>query len=309
MKFKPIFKQYLGCSNAAEVFQYLERTLTDSITLWDYFVNWGKVIKNVRELEIDLNTLNYLVGKDNIEEEFKYLIRKQPDLLRLIPILLACRDTDFSILIDYIGGNLTYKKFSFKPSGFLISDEEIDDAYEFTKYTGLLDLFKNKIIKSVPDYVIGVEVGLDSNARKNRSGTTMETIVGEILDSICQSNKLKFLSQVNAKDIKKKWGLDVRVDKSNRRFDFAINNSGTLYLLETNYYGDIGSKLKSTAGEYITVYDLLKSQGHRFIWITDGLGWRKTLHPLEETFNHIDYILNINMVVTGLLAEILCQKL
>ena len=157
--------------------------------------------------------------------------------------------------------------------------------------------------------MLGIEVGLDTNGRKNRGGTTMETIVESLITTICEENNFVFMPQATSDKIKKQWNIDVEVDKSSRCFDFAVNNQNHLYLIETNFYGGGGSKLKATAGEYKGLFDFISSQGHQFIWITDGLGWKSTLHPLEETFKHIDYTLNLKMVVDGLLGEIIKQNL
>lgn len=81
MKFHDLFRKCLNCSNSADTFHYLINTLTDSITLWNYFVNWNKVIGNFQEIEIYLNLLNYLVGKDDIENEVRFLIRKHPKII------------------------------------------------------------------------------------------------------------------------------------------------------------------------------------------------------------------------------------
>lgn len=261
---------------------------------------------NIKDFEIDLNTLNYLVGKENILEEACTLFRKYPHLVRLIPMLLACRENNFTILMDSTDGKLQYKKYNFsdKPS-----DQETVDACEFMSKTGILDLFKNKTIKSVPDYVLGVEVGLDSNGRKNRSGTSMEKIVNNMLSTVCLKNGFDLMEQATSQKMKARWDFDVRMDKSNRHFDFAIKNHDVLYLIETNYYGGGGSKLKATAGEYKALFDFVSNQGCKFVWITDGQGWNTTVRPLEETFNHIDYTMNLSMVSTGLLSEIIMQKL
>jgi type II restriction enzyme len=308
MKFHPIFQRYLNCHNVDEVFQHFHTTLTDSITLWDYFVDWQKVLKKFENVEIHLNTLNYLIGKDDIESEFTKLLQQSPQIISVIPILIACRTPSFQILTDYTKGQFTYKHFNFKYKKSL-SQSDIDDILEFTKNTGMLDLFKNKTIKSIPDYVLGIEVGLDSNARKNRGGRTMETIVETLVTTICQQNNFLFISQATSQKIYSEWNIDVQVDKSSRRFDFAVKNQNNLYLLETNFYGGGGSKLKSTAGEYKTLFDFLSRQGHKFIWVTDGLGWKTTLRPLEETFRYIDYTFNLNMVVSGLLGELIVQNL
>jgi type II restriction enzyme len=308
MKFNSLFQRYFNCSNEAEVFQHWQSTLTDSITVWDYFVDWQKVLKKFAHVEIHLNTLNYLIGKNDIENEFCLLLQQYPQIITAIPILIACRTASFQILTDFTSGNFSHKTFSFKIKDSL-SQTEIDDILEFTINTGILELFKNKNIKSIPDYVLGIEVGLDSNGRKNRGGTTMETIVENLISTICQQNNFLFISQATAEKIKSQWNINVQVDKSSRRFDFAVKNQANLYLIETNFYGGGGSKLKSTAGEYKGLFDVISRQGHKFIWVTDGLGWKTTLRPLEETFKHIDYTLNLNMLASGLFAELITQNL
>jgi type II restriction enzyme len=308
MKFSPIFKQYLGCSDESEVFKYFKDSLTDSITVWDYFVDWKKVINNFKEIEINLNILTYLIGKDNLEEELRQLLKQYPKIARTIPILLACRTANFKILTEYAEEKLNYECFNFSHKE-TIDDKNIEAIVVFTKKTGILDIFRNKIIKNVPDYVFGIEVGLDSNGRKNRSGTTMETIVKNILKPICQKNNFSLISQVTPSKLKKDWEVTVEVDKANRKFDFVVKTEKALYLIETNFYGGGGSKLKATAGEYKGLFDVISSQGHKFIWITDGLGWKSSLRSLEETFNRIDYTFNLKMLSTGLLAEIIVQQL
>ncbi len=309
MKFSPIFIDSINCSTSEEVFSYFKNTLTDSIMPWTYFVNWQKVLTNFRKIEISLNILNTLIGKNNPEQEFKYLLTTYPEVLSVIPILIACRTSNFQILTDTLGGNFQYKNYNFPKKITYLSPQEIDEAVEFVKKTGVLDLFSNRTINSIPDYVLGVEVGLDTNGRKNRGGTSMETITEEIVSHICSQNNFSYLKQVNADKIFINWGIIVKVDKSSRIFDFAINNQGILYLIEVNFYGGAGSKLKSTAGEYRNLFDFISPQQHKLIWITDGLGWKTTLKPLEETFNYIEYTFNLNMVNSGLLAEIIKQKI
>ncbi len=308
MKYSNIFKEKIGCHDTSEVFNYLIERLKITITAWDYFVNWKKVFENIKDAEIDLNTFNYLTGKENIEEEFIYLIMRQPSLIELLPLLIACRQKEFYILSSFSYENFTYKHLTFEKKK-TISRSEAEDYLEFARECGILNLLRERKIKNLVDYLIGVETGLDSNGRKNRGGTKMEEIVEFFVKDICEKNNFSYINQATAGKIKEKWNINLKVDKSSRKIDFAINNNSHLYLLETNFYGGGGSKLKSTAGEYKAMFDFWKNDGKKFIWITDGTGWKTTKKPLEETFNHIDYILNLEMVQKKVLEGIIVNNL
>ncbi|OGW04565.1 MAG: restriction endonuclease [Nitrospinae bacterium RIFCSPLOWO2_01_FULL_39_10] len=308
MKYSSIFKDKIGCKNEKEVFSYLITNLNDSIRSWDYFVNWKKVIGNIRDIEVDLNILNYLIGKEKIEQEFEYLLQRHPKILRLIPILIACREHNYKILTDLSIKDLKYEDFSFEDKKSL-TDKEISKAVRFVSKSGLLKLFKDKTIKNVVDYTIGIEVGLDSNGRKNRGGTAMEKIIETYIKGICNSHGFSYVIQATSEKVFDKWGLKLSIDKSSRRFDFALYNGKKLYLIESNYYGGGGSKLKSTAGEYKALYDFISKDGHKFIWVTDGIGWQSTSRPLEETFNYIEYLLNLKMLTQGLFEDIIVNNL
>lgn len=307
MKYYNFYDSRINCKNSEQAFDFLIETLKDSIRVWDYFVNWKKVLDNYREVEISLNTLNYLIGKDNIEQEFINLLNIHPEIYKTIPILLACREVDFDVLVDYSDGNFNLKKFNFNNRSLeKLTNKKIESACNFLKGTGFFDLLLNRTIKSIPDYVLGVEVGLDTNGRKNRSGTTMETIVEGMLQEICDRYRFKMLIQPNEKSILKYWDIKITTDKTSRRFDYAIKTNTNMFILETNFYGGGGSKLKATAGEYISLFDLLHPT--KFIWITDGIGWKTTKRSLFETFNHIEHLLNLEMVSKGILEEILLTE-
>lgn len=285
-----------------ETFDYLLSTLKESIKGWDYFVNWDKVYNNVRDVEIELNLLNYLVGKENIESEAKYLLQKHPEVAKAIPILVACREYRLQVVNSKEQDKLCNKDYIFDNNSLVSSN--VDDIVEFMRETNILKLLQDKTIKNVVDYVFGVEVGLDSNGRKNRSGHSMEDIVEKFVKVLCEDNGFEYLKEATPSAILSHWNYNVTVDKSARRFDFAINTGSKLYLIETNYYGGGGSKLKATAGEYKTLYDVLSTDGHTFIWITDGKGWLTANRPLEETFYHNEFILNLSMLEEGILNNI-----
>jgi len=291
----------LNCQNKDQVFDYLIANLKPSNTLWSYFVNWEKVFENTKKIELALDVLNYLIGKDDFDKEFKFLLKQNPGITQVLPALVV-RDGDDSkklkILVDYKNKRLAYEDFDFTKTG--LNDKDIERYLTFAKETGLKSLIVNKKIKNLVDYMIGVEAGLDSNGRKNRSGHAMEDIVEVFISDFCKRKNLKYLKEANAEKIKTELGYNVPVDKSSRRYDFVIDIGKEPLIVETNFYGVGGSKLKSTAGEYRGLFDVLQGK-YKFIWITDGPGWNSTTRPLRETFDHNDYLFNLSMLEKGVL--------
>ena len=304
MKNLAFYSDVLKCKNDDEVFDSFVSNLKPSNMLWSYFVNWEKVLKNTKQIELALNNLNYLIGKDDFDKEFKFLLKENPNLAKVIPALVVRDGSNaqkFKILVDYKNKKLVYEDYDFTKTN--LSDDDIGKYLIFVKETGLKDLIVNKKIKNLVDYMIGVEAGLDSNGRKNRGGHAMEDIVEAFIVDLCNKKKFKYLKEANAEKIKRELGYDVPVDKSSRRYDFVIDNGKELIIFETNFYGGGGSKLKSTAGEYRDLYNVLSGK-YKFVWITDGIGWKTTTKPLRETFNHNDHVFNLTMLEKGILEKI-----
>ena len=287
--------------NAA--FEYLISNLKDTIRTYDFFVAWEKVLGNVAGIEIVLNILNTLIGKDDVSNQLKEIIKKYPEVVPVIPLLIAVREKN--IKIAEISGDFEYS-FAKQKS---YTDAEIDKIISFAERSGLLKVIANKSIKNLVDYSIGVEVGLDTNARKNRSGTSMENLTEVYIKSICEKHRFRYLSQATVMKIKQTFGKCVFTDKADRHFDFAIDTRTKIYLLEVNYYSSGGSKLKSVAGEFSNLFSLVKNNETGFIWVTDGEGWLTAKRALAETFLTTDYVMNINMIEQGLLEEILTKGL
>lgn len=289
-------------------FNNLKTTFQDSIFTWDYFTDFAKAKKNVKKFEIELNILNYLIGKEDIENEFLKLIKQYPNIREALLLIIAIRADKLKetpIITDISKMVALNKKDIF--FGDVIDEKEL---LCFFNQSGIKDILQNKSVKNLVDYCFGVEVGLDSNARKNRTGTLMENIVSRYLESFCKENSdFAYIEQATKERLKKYFNYEIEIDKNSRRFDFALYNkiSNKLFLLEVNYYSGGGSKLKATAGEYQYLNDFLKSQNLTLIWVTDGKGWLTALHPLEETFNHNDYVVNLSMLKDGVLREI-CQS-
>lgn len=297
------YSKTLNCNSKQDVFDYFFANLEYSNPLWSYFISWEK--NNVREVEIALNSLNYLIGKDNFDKEFKRLAKSNPAFTRVLPAL-SLRDGraafSFRVSVDYESKKFICDDYSFTKSK--LTKSEIDSYLNFMEITGLRSLIQSRKVNNFVDYICGVESGLDCYGSELRETKSMEAIVKVFVESLCKTKQYRYLKEANAAKIYSEWGIKVPVDKSSRRYDFVINNGKELFIIETNFYGGGGSKLKSTAGEYRNLFDTLDNK-FKFIWITDGLGWNTAKLPLRETFEHNDYVFSLDMLENGILEELI----
>ena len=267
-----------------------------SISDYSYYVDFDKIYKNVDELKVELNILNTLIGSDNIEEEFKRIITKYPETLKCIPLLLAVRSKEI-----FIKDETREYLFNFNELVY-----PVDNYITFMRASGLFDLLQNHIINNLYDYVLGIEVGLDSNGRKNRGGHLMENLVENFIKTAGYIKDVNYFKEMYLSDIEKKWNLDLSEMSGNnvstKRFDFVIKTEKEVYVIETNFYSGGGSKLNETARSYkMLAKEAKKVDGVTFIWFTDGLGWISARKNLEETFNEMNTIYNIDDLEHGVL--------
>lgn len=154
-------EEYLELPSDQRLEQFLNSLSVTNRTP-EYYVNWEKVARETKKFELELNTLNYLIGKEDIRGEALELFTKQPNLLKAIPSLIASRDKVLDVLILDAQDNMSFDRLDFKN----IDAERITDYVDFIDQSGLLDFLQNKANRSLVDYVYGVEAGLDSNAVK-----------------------------------------------------------------------------------------------------------------------------------------------
>lgn len=286
-----------------DVFNYFFKTIIPENRTWDYFVNWEKVFGGIEKFKIELNILNSLCGSKDFKGDFTNILKKYPEVISVFPLLLGIRESKISVLDTDGLPDFNFLNFDF--TNGKINDDEVEKFYSFFELSGIKKLITEGGLVSVKDYSFGVEVGLDTNGRKNRGGSIMEKIVGDILKSVYQLSDDEIIGQSNSTSVKNKWNIELPVDKSERRPDYVIFKNNKLFWVETNFYSGGGSKLKSTCGEYQYLYDFCKSKNVDLIWITDGNGWNTTIKPFKETFVHTDYIFNLTMLREGVMNELL----
>lgn len=245
----------------------------------DFFCDFDKISANVAEVEMSLNTLNYLIGKEDLAKGVSEIWKRDHKVFEVLGILIAVRDEGKKPVADK-DGNVVLLKSYFESEAKVV---------EFLEGTGLSDIFESRRIKNLVDYVFGIETGLDTNARKNRSGHVMENTVAKIL----KDNGISFRQEVYSSEFPELAVLGA----DEKRFDFFIKTSKKKYLIEVNFYSGGGSKLNEVARAYTELAPKVNSvSGFEFVWITDGVGWKSARNKLEEAYHTIPSVYNLTSI-------------
>lgn len=270
-------------AHTRQEFETFMSQLKTTIVDFDFFVDFDKCKRNVEQIEIDLNILNYLLGKSNLSEAVHTLWKNHKDAFQVLDILIAVRRKDKKSVAGIDGKPILLSDFLTSP----------DRVIEFLDKTGLSDIFISQRIKDLVDYVFGVEVGMDTNARKNRSGTLMENKVA----CIFEANDISFSAQVSSKSmptLQDTLGTDVK------HFDFMVKTRKKIYVIEVNFFSDNGggTKLNEVARSFKGIAaEINKVEGFEFVWITDGTSWFAAENKLEEAYNNIPKLYNLTNII------------
>mgnify|MGYP004556224051 FL=1 len=261
----------------------------NSIANYGYYIDFDKVYRNVNDIKVELNILNSLIGSTDIENDFKNIITKYPEILKCIPILLAVRANEIYAIDGDGEFSYDFKKANYSPEQYAV----------FMRKTGLFELLEKHIIHTLVDYVTGVETGLDSNGRKNRGGHLMEDLVESFIVKAGFVKGETYFKEMYIHEITALWGIDLSAisnsGKAEKRFDFVIKTDKCIYGIETNFYASGGSKLNETARSYKQIaQEVATINGFEFVWFTDGSGWTSAKHNLEETFDVMEHIYSID---------------
>ncbi|HOQ92844.1 MAG TPA: type II restriction endonuclease [Treponemataceae bacterium] len=257
-------------------FEVFLSQLSETNATLDYFTDFNKVKGNVSKIELKLNQLNYLIGKENLKEAVNEIYKENPTAFAVLDILIATRKSKKAKTFNKKGEIVLLDTYFTSPKLIV----------EYIEETGLAEIFKNKNITNLVDYVFGVEVGLDTNSRKNRGGNNMSKTVAKQFTNA----GIFFKQEISSTDFKEIESLGADV----KRFDFVIQTQKKTYLIETNYYNSGGSKLNETARGYSDLaLKINQYEKYEFVWITDGQGWLSAKNKLEEAYNSIPSVYNL----------------
>ncbi len=271
----------------------------DTIATYDYYVDFEMVVRNAQKFKPELHLLNALIGSQNIKNDFRDLLARFPQVIKAVPILIAKRESEIYAKDAEGGGTYTFKYFNGNLS------QSIDEYCVFMKKTGLFDIISRHLVNNLYDYVMGVEAGLSSNGRKNRGGDNMENLV----EGFLRQANVTYFKEVRSDEFFTRWSVDLspltNSGETLKRFDFVVKTENCVYGIETNFYTGGGSKLNETARSYkMLALEAANISGFKFVWFTDGAGWRTAKRNLKETFNVLPDIYNIKELEDGIINRI-----
>ena len=116
----------------------------------------------------------------------------------------------------------------------------------------------------------------------------------ELVANIFKNNKIKYRTEVYSNE----WNVITQaLGDDKKRFDFVIETSQKIYLIEVNFYSGGGSKLNEVARAYSEIAPKINAvDGFEFVWITDGIGWKSAKNKLQEAYNIIPKIYNLTSI-------------
>ncbi len=246
----------------------------------DFFCDFDKISQNVEDIKLSLCMLNSLIGSSDMRKSVETIWNRDKTAFNVMDILIAVRSEGKKKVLDSLGQCIVLDSLF----------DSVDGVMEFLDTTGLTEVFQSKRINDLVDYVFGIETGLDTNARKNRSGHVMEGMVAKIFDK----NGVKYRQEVYSSE----WPSITNVlGDDEKRFDFVVKTPTKIYLIEVNFYSGGGSKLNEVARSYSDIAPKINSvPGFEFVWITDGIGWKSAKNKLQEAYGIIPSIYNLTNI-------------
>lgn len=246
----------------------------------DFFCDFEKINRNVSDIKLSLCMLNSLIGAGNMRAAVETLWQRDKSAFNVMDILIAVRSEGRKKVLNRLGECVVLDSLF----------NTVDGVMEFLNDTGLGSIFQSRKIKDLSDYVFGIETGLDTNARKNRSGHVMEKMVGSIFDK----NGVEYRTEVYSSE----WSAITKVlGDDEKRFDFVVETTSKTYLIEVNFYSGGGSKLNEVARSYSDLSPKINSvAGFEFVWITDGIGWHSARNKIQEAYNIIPSVYNLTSI-------------
>lgn len=243
-----------------------------------YYSDFDKISSHIEDIRISLHLLNSLIGAEDLPGTVHKIWALDRTTFRTLALLIAVRDASKELVLDPgHGAEVSMKSYFESEEGVL----------QFLEETGLGAMLTTKRINNLVDYALGVETGLDTNARKNRSGKMMEALV----EARLKEAGIPYSAQQSGnlwEPVRAALGAD------RKRFDFVVRTRRSTYLIEVNFYNSTGSKPNEVARAYSDLAPKINAlPGFDFVWVTDG-NWETSQNKLEEAYRTIPLLYNLS---------------
>lgn len=267
-------------AHTEQEFEIFMSQLKETNQTLDFFCDFEKIYNNVENIKLSLCILNSLIGSTDLRKSVETIWQRDKTAFSVMDILIAVRKNDKKKFVDAFGNCARIDSMF----------TSVDKVMDYLEGTGLAEVFTSRKVKDLVDYVFGIETGLDTNARKNRSGHIMEGTVHKILTDAGIEHRQEVYSR--------EWPeITAVLGDDEKRFDFVIETPNKIYLMEVNFYSGGGSKLNEVARSYSDIAPKINSvPGFEFIWITDGKGWKSAKNKLQEAFSIIPGVYNLTSI-------------
>lgn len=276
--------------------------------LTEYIINEGFFAKS-KHLLIDKNKLiilkefnNLIIYKNSIKKEFFNIF--STNSIEKVEILLELMILNFN---KFIYENGREKKFDLK------AGNDLNRYWDLFKISGLYNMVLRNQINDFVSFYSGIVMGKSTNSRKNISGKIMEQKVKEKLALFSNELHFELFQQKKISDrainVSQEILKNVNNTVLNKKFDFIIKQKNKLILIETNLYNTNGSKLNETAKSYTLLFNEINNNKNlKFLWITDGKGWKASRNQLKDAIQKIKNVLNLKTLTKQSITKILDQK-
>lgn len=275
-------------------FESILNSLKNSICDFGWITDYKKCKNSLIDDFYLIAIVEKIIAAKDIKKEFEISFAMDKKFMKIFKRLLSLRNNEIWLCDLQINKKIVFDLKKYDLENFSNSWQ---DYYELLEKSGLISFLKSISNLNLSSLLYGIECGLDSNARKNRTGKRMEAIVESYFRYYKDKYDLKYEKQIKLTDASKKYlnkDLNLGIHR-NKKFDFAVKEKDMLWLVECNFFSSNGSKLDSVAGEFRDLNKHIKEFANiKFVWITDGIGWLSAKSSFEQAYEEITYLFTLD---------------
>lgn len=264
------------------------------------YIDWGEITSQVEQFVDQLANLEQLedLSDDEFKTELKSLLEGG---LGNVPMYQLC----FRLLgVGKSKDDFVVREGIWKTGEGATVEVDNYGADHLSKI--LLQAGIRRIVEGdydIKSLLTGIEIGLESHARKNRQGEQHEMLLEKELKAICDT----LVDAGHQVELVSQYKIDYHKSEGSKTVDFALLELGRpIIVFEANCYSAQGSKPSAIKRSYETVAKKMEKDGVEYVWITDGYAWKSSLgRILDAAFASHPNLYNLKMAHKELGNDIL----